>query len=376
MIKETLYYKDNYLTTFDAVVKECINDKVIKVVLDKTAFYPEGGGQPSDIGKLNDVNVLRVEVKNDIIYHIVDKEIPVGTKVKGEIDWDYRFLNMQSHTAEHIVSGIICKMYSTANVGFHIGKDFITMDFPVDISKDDLRNIEKLANQAVYKNIKIEEKIYSPEEAKSLEYRSKIELHEDIRIVKIEGYDICACCGVHVSRTGEIGTIKLLKVEKYKTGVRIYMLVGLKAIEDYTNKYEEVNKISALLSLKPNEVYIGVENQSKEIEELRREVVSLKNKIYRKEISNFSERENIVVHHADMEMNEMKNYCNLLKEKATNIAGVISNGRFLMMSDNVDLKSVLNELKTEFDIKGGGNSQLIQGQFAGDVEALIKKFSK
>ena len=376
MIKETLYYKDNYLTTFDAVVKECINDKVIKVVLDKTAFYPEGGGQPSDIGKLNDVNVLRVEVKNDIIYHIVDKEIPVGTKVKGEIDWDYRFLNMQSHTAEHIVSGIICKMYSTANVGFHIGKDFITMDFPVDISKDDLRNIEKLANQAVYKNIKIEEKIYSPEEAKSLEYRSKIELHEDIRIVKIEGYDICACCGVHVSRTGEIGTIKLLKVEKYKTGVRIYMLVGLKAIEDYTNKYEEVNKISALLSLKPNEVYIGVENQSKEIEELRREVVSLKNKIYRKEISNFSERENIVVHHADMEMNEMKNYCNLLKEKVTNIAGVVSNGRFLMMSDNVDLKSVLNELKTEFDIKGGGNSQLIQGQFAGDVEALIKKFSK
>ena len=376
MIKETLYYKDNYLTTFDAVVKECINDKVIKVVLDKTAFYPEGGGQPSDIGKLNDVNVLRVEVKNDIIYHIVDKEIPVGTKVKGEIDWDYRFSNMQSHTAEHIVSGIICKMYSTANVGFHIGKDFITMDFPVDISKDDLRNIEKLANQAVYKNIKIEEKIYSPEEAKSLEYRSKIELHEDIRIVKIEGYDICACCGVHVSRTGEIGTIKLLKVEKYKTGVRIYMLVGLKAIEDYTNKYEEVNKISALLSLKPNEVYIGVENQSKEIEELRREVVSLKNKIYRKEISNFSERENIVVHHADMEMNEMKNYCNLLKEKATNIAGVVSNGRFLMMSDNVDLKSVLNELKTEFDIKGGGNSQLIQGQFAGDVEALIKKFSK
>lgn len=376
MIKETLYYKDNYLTTFDAVVKECINDKVIKVVLDKTAFYPEGGGQPSDIGKLNDANVLRVEVKNDIIYHIVDKEIPVGTKVKGEIDWDYRFLNMQSHTAEHIVSGIICKMYSTANVGFHIGKDFITMDFPVDISKDDLRNIEKLANQAVYKNIKIEEKIYSPEEAKSLEYRSKIELHEDIRIVKIEGYDICACCGVHVSRTGEIGTIKLLKVEKYKTGVRIYMLVGLKAIEDYTNKYEEVNKISALLSLKPNEVYIGVENQSKEIEELRREVVSLKNKIYRKEISNFSERENIVVHHADMEMNEMKNYCNLLKEKATNIAGVVSNGRFLMMSDNVDLKLVLNELKTEFDIKGGGNSQLIQGQFAGDVEALIKKFSK
>lgn len=376
MIKETLYYKDNYLTTFDAVVKECINDKVIKVVLDKTAFYPEGGGQPSDIGKLNDVNVLRVEVKNDIIYHIVDKEIPVGTKVKGEIDWDYRFLNMQSHTAEHIVSGIICKMYSTANVGFHIGKDFITMDFPVDISKDDLRNIEKLANQAVYKNIKIEENIYSPEEAKSLEYRSKIELHEDIRIVKIEGYDICACCGVHVSRTGEIGTIKLLKVEKYKTGVRIYMLVGLKAIEDYTNKYEEVNKISALLSLKPNEVYIGVENQSKEIEELKREVVSLKNKIYRKEISNFSERENIVVHHADMEMNEMKNYCNLLKEKATNIAGVVSNGRFLMMSDNVDLKSVLNELKTEFDIKGGGNSQLIQGQFAGDVEALIKKFSK
>ena len=376
MIKDTLYYKDNYLTKFDATVKECINDKVIKVVLDKTAFYPEGGGQPSDIGKLNDVNVLRVEVKNDIIYHIVDKEIPVGTKVTGEIDWDYRFLNMQSHTAEHIVSGIICKMFQTSNVGFHIGKDFITMDFPVDISENDLRNIEKMANQAVYKNIKIEEKIYSSEEAKDIEYRSKIELHEDIRIVKIEGYDICACCGVHVSRTGEIGIIKLLKVEKYKNGVRIYMLAGYKAVEDYTIKYEQVNKISVLLSLKPNEVYSGVENQLKEQEELKKEISSLKNKIYKQEISGFGERENIIVYHADMEPNDMRNYCNLLKEKTTNIAGVIADGRFLMMSNNQDLKQVLNDLKIEFDIKGGGSSQMIQGQFSGDAEALIRKFSK
>ena len=376
MIKNTLYYKDNYLTKFEATVKECINDKVIKIVLDKTAFYPEGGGQPSDIGKIDNVNVLRVEEKNDVIYHIVDKEIAVGEKVECEINWEYRFSNMQAHSAEHIVSGIICKMYSTKNVGFHIGSDFITMDFPVDINESDLRNIEKLANQAVYKNIKIEDKVYSPEDAKNIEYRSKIELNEDIRIVKIEGYDICACCGVHVARTGEIGTIKLLKADKYKAGVRIYMLVGYKAIEDYTNKFEQVNKISALLSLKPNEVYKGVENQTKELEETRREVSNLKNKIYRQEISNFSERENIVVYHGNMQMNDMKNYCNLLKEKATGIAGVVADGSFLLMSDNVDLKGVLNNLKTEFDIKGGGNSQMVQGKFVGDAEALIKKFSK
>jgi alanyl-tRNA synthetase len=154
------------------------------------------------------------------------------------------------------------------------------------------------------------------------------------------------------------------------------MLVGLKAIEDYTNKSSQVNKISSLLSLKPQDVFQGVENQSKEIEELKREISSLKNKIYRKEISNFSERENIIVYHADMEMDEMRNYCNILKEKVTNIAGVVGNGRFLMISDNVDLKNVLSELKNEFDIKGGGNSQMIQGQFSGDVDALIKKFSK
>lgn len=376
MIKDTLYYKDNYLTEFEAIVKECIKDKEIKIVLDKTAFYPEGGGQPSDIGIIGDAKVLRVEDKKDVIYHIVDKEIMTGTKVNCKIDWDYRFSNMQAHSAEHIVSGIICKMFSTANVGFHIGKDFITMDFPVDITEDDLRNIEKLANQAVYKNIKIEDKVYSPEEAKKIEYRSKIELHEDIRVVKIEGYDICACCGVHVERTGEIGIIKLLKVEKYKAGVRISMLAGFKAVEDYTKKYEQVSKISGLLSLKPNEVYMGVENQTKEIEELKREITSLKNKIYRQEISNFGERENIVVHHADMDTNEMKNYCNILKEKATHIAGIVANGRFLMMSEIVDLKTTLNELKAEFDIKGGGNSQMIQGQFSGDVDALIKKFSK
>lgn len=376
MVKDTLYYKDNYLLNFDAVVKECIVDKQIKVVLDNTAFYPEGGGQPSDIGLMNDVKVLKVEEKNDVIYHIVDKEIKPGTKVKCIVDYDNRFVNMQAHSAEHIVSGIVCKMFTTSNVGFHIGKDFVTMDFPVEITESDLRKIETLANQAVYKNIKIEDKIYSPEEAKNLEYRSKIELNEDIRIVKIEGYDICACCGVHVTRTGEIGIIKLLKVEKYKAGVRIYMLAGSKAVEDYTNKYEQVSKISALLSLKPNEVFAGVEAQAKEMEELRREKAALKNKIYKQEISNFTERENIIVHHGSMESNDMRNYCNALKEKATHIAGVISDGRFIMISDNVDLKQVLNDLKTEFDIKGGGNSQMIQGQFAGDVDALIKKFSK
>lgn len=374
MIKEALFYKDNYLKEFETKVIECIDDNgKIKLVLENTAFYPEGGGQPSDTGYIDDVKVLHVSEKENKIYHEVDEKIEIGKKVKCKIDFEKRLSNMQNHTAEHIVSGLICQKYNATNVGFHIGKDFTTMDFNIEISEKDLREVEKLANEAVYKNIEVIEKIYSPEEVKNIVYRSKKELKEDVRLVKIGEYDICACCGVHVSQTGEIGIIKLLKVEKYKTGVRIYMLAGFKAVEDYTNKFDQINKISTLLSLKLDEVYVGVENLVKEIEVLKKEKSDLKNNLLMQELEKIENGKNIILEKDNLEMNDMKNFCSKLKEKASGISGVISNGKFIIMSDTANLKDVLEILKSKFDIKGGGNTSMIQGQTSSNPQEIINE---
>lgn len=378
MIKETLYYKNNYLEEFETIVEDCFEENgKIKIVLKETAFYPEGGGQPADIGFIDNFKVLDVKEKNGIIYHTIDNKIEVGKRVNCKINFKERLNNMQSHTAEHIVSGLICKKFNSTNVGFHIGKDFVTMDFNATISEENLREIEKEANHAVYKNIPVIVNTYSKEDARILNYRSKKELDEDIRIVEIPGYDSCACCGIHVNSTGEIGLIKLLKLEKYKSGVRIYMLTGDKAINDYTDKYNQVNKISTLLSLKLDEVYDGVVHQLEEIEQLKKEKANLKNIIIENEISSFEKQKNIILEKDNMEMNDMKSYCTKLKSKASNISGIVSNGKFIFMSDRVNLKDVFQTLKENIDIKGGGSNLLIQGQVNGSfdkIKEIINKF--
>lgn len=373
MIKNSLYYKDGYLKEFEAVVKECIEeDKKIKIILDNTAFYPEGGGQPSDTGFIDNVRVLKVEEKENEIYHIVDKKINVGKKVFCKINFEERFQNMQNHTAEHIVSGIICKKYNTSNVGFHIGKDFVTLDFKITLSEKQLREIESIANNAIYENIEVISKIYTPEEIKSINYRSKIELKEEVRLVKINKYDICACCGVHVKRTGEIGLIKLLKSEKYKSGIRIYMLAGKQALENYNMVYNQISKISSVLSLKLDEVEEGVSNLIKEIEKLKKDKNNLTDILFENEINNMETKESIILIKNDLNMKDMKNYCLKLKKKTTKIAGIICNGRFLIMSDNVNLKEKFEVLKENLDIKGGGNALLIQGQINESPYKLIE----
>ena len=377
MIKNSLYYKDGYLKEFEAVVKECIEeDKKIKIILDNTAFYPEGGGQPSDTGFIDNVRVLKVEEKENEIYHIVDKKINVGKKVFCKINFEERFQNMQNHTAEHIVSGIICKKYNTSNVGFHIGKDFVTLDFKITLSEKQLREIESMANNDIYENIEVISKIYTPEEIKSINYRSKIELKEEVRLVKINKYDICACCGVHVKRTGEIGIIKLLKSEKYKSGIRIYMLAGKQALENYNMVYNQISKISSVLSLKLDEVEEGVSNLIKEIEKLKKDKNNLTDILFENEINNMETKESIILIKNDLNMKDMKNYCLKLKKKTTKIAGIICNGRFLIMSDNVNLKEKFEVLKENLDIKGGGNALLIQGQINESPYKLIELLEK
>ena len=233
-----IFDEDAYITEFEATVLSCTEcEKGFEIILDQTAFFPEGGGQYPDKGTLNRTEITDVqEDKEGVIRHFSEKGIPAGEKVYGKIDWEQRFDFMQQHSGEHIFSGLAHKKFGATNVGFHLGYDETTIDLDVPLSEKDVLELELLANKAVYKNLPIEISYPSEEELEVLPYRSKKKLSGKIRIVTFPGYDICACCGTHVKQTGEIGIIKLTAFQNYKGGTRLFMLCGKRAFKDYQNK--------------------------------------------------------------------------------------------------------------------------------------------
>ncbi len=257
---EKLFYQDVYQKTFTAAVLSCEpgrNGNTWQVALDRTAFYPEGGGQPGDRGTLDAVRVLDTHEKGGVILHTTDGPLPVGGTVTGQLDWQHRFDMMQNHTGEHIVTGVIHAKYGCNNVGFHMGKETITIDLDVTFSAEELPEFEAAANQIVWANTPVDVTVYPHEAAKSVEYRSKKDLPGDVRVVTIgsasspKPADICACCGTHVTRTGEIGLIKLLSVQKFRSGVRLEMLCGRRALEYLNAVTAQNHQISTALSAKP-----------------------------------------------------------------------------------------------------------------------------
>lgn len=223
---EKLYDKDSHLKEFTGTVLSCKKTgEKYAVTLNRTAFFPEGGGQQSDRGYIGEAYISDVQIKNGEILHFADKPLSVGQAYDCKLDFDFRFRNMQNHSGEHIISGIIHRFYGFNNVGFHLGAE-MTMDFDGELTRQQLDEIEDLANKAVYENLPVKAYYPTDEELESLDYRSKLDLKENVRIVEIKGVDVCACCARHVKSTGEIGIIKILDFEKYKGGVRLIVKCG------------------------------------------------------------------------------------------------------------------------------------------------------
>lgn len=282
-----LYEADAYLGEFTATVEKCVSETgIFKVTLNQTAFYPEGGGQPADRGTLGDARVLDVQEIDGMIWHTVSELLEPGTEVVGKIDFERRFTNMQNHTGEHIVSGIVSRIYGYHNVGFHMGSEAVTVDFDGVLTKEQLFDVEMEANEAVLKNVPVTASYPSGEELKQIDYRSKKEIEGQVRLVSVEGYDCCACCGTHVSRTGEIRLIKILGVQNYKGGVRVSMLCGETAFRDYMVKHSNIVGIAQLLSVKPEEAGDAVVRLKEKNIELKKELKQLKKQINAKEGQN------------------------------------------------------------------------------------------
>ncbi len=377
---EKLFYQDSHRTEFTAKVLSCEPCKdQYKIVLDRTVFFPEGGGQYADTGFLDTVEVTDVHEKEGVIYHTATEALTVGTEVFGRIRWDERFEKMQQHTGEHIVSGLVKKRFGYHNVGFHLGSDYCTMDFDGPITKEELKELEFEANCAVWKNLDIEVDYPSKEVLKDLDYRSKIEIEGQVRIVTIPGYDICACCAPHVKKTGEIGLIKLVNMINYKGGERITMLCGARALRDYDKKEDNVKEISALLCAKEPEVSEAVKHLKNEQQSLKGKNALLQQKLLAFQAQDIVIDEEItVVFDAELSGNAPRELMNLLLDRGAKVCAVFvgtdeAGYRYVIGSRSEDVRPISKKLNEAFSGRGGGKPEMVQGTLCGKASEIKEK---
>ena len=377
---EKLYYKDSYIKEFDATVLSCESfDGAFLTELDATAFFPEGGGQGADTGKIGDAYVSDVREKAGRILHYTDKMLEIGEKYHCEIDFEKRFRRMQNHSGEHIVSGIVHRLFGLDNVGFHMGHEDVTVDYNGFLDRDAILRIEREANLKVASNVPISTELYDSERLQKIEYRSKKELDGDVRIVSIKDCDVCACCAPHVKQTGEVGIIKLLDAIKYKGGVRIHMLCGLDALDDYNRKYESVRYIANELSVKQADVAEAFDRFSEELSSLRAELAKARYELLEKKLAEFPFTDgNICVFEKDLSGDLLRRFCSSLADKCTGICAVFSGDEraynYVIISRRIDLRALRNDINSAISGKGGGSSEMMQGRASCTAKEAMEYF--
>lgn len=380
-----LYDADAYQTEFEATVLACEevekkDGRVYQVWLDQTLFFPEEGGQSPDMGTIDGVEVLDVQIKNEVITHTLAAPLTVGTTVKGVVDWKHRFYNMQQHSGEHIFSGIVHKKFGYDNVGFHLSDSIVTMDFNGVISPKEIAEIETAANQAIIENIPVEVSYPSKEELKELDYRSKIEIEGQVRIVTIPGYDVCACCAPHVRRTGEIGSLKVMNVQSYKGGVRVSILCGFRALDAFRQKADIITELMAEFSTSQDAILDNVKKLKGANQTMKNQLAAAKQELMEYKVSAIPEdSENAILFEADLETPVVRGVVNGLVEKFAGISAVFvgndENGyQFIVGSKNKDCRQIAATLREKLSARGGGSDKMIQGSVAAtqlQIEELL-----
>lgn len=371
-----LYEEDAYRRRFSARVLSCVSQKKNwAVILDQTCFFPEGGGQPCDLGTLGGARVVDVQLRGEEIIHTVDSPLEEGAAVEGEIDWARRFDLTQQHSGEHIVSGIIHSLYGYDNVGFHMGADVVTVDWNGPLTREQVSEIEEKANEVIWANRETEIFVPSREELASLPYRSKKELEGEVRIVRFPGADTCACCGTHVSRAGEVGLIRILSVQKLREGVRCEMVSGRRALEYDRAVGEQNHRISVLLSAKERETAGAVEKLQTENEALKYRLAGLETQLCQLTARQYAGVGNCLLFREGLDPNELRRLTVAVMETCGGICATFSakgEGGFsyCLGQTGGDLRQLVKELNQALRGRGGGKPFFAQGAVQGSQEEI------
>lgn len=382
METEKLFYQDAYLKETTAKVLECRKGKHgYEIVLDRTCFYPEGGGQPGDRGTLNGIPVTDTHEKDGMVLHYTDSPLEPGTEVTAVIDWARRFDLTQQHSGEHMVSGVVHRIYGYDNVGFHMGADMVTIDFSGELTEQQLREVETEVNQRIWLDDTVKCWYPSPEELKEIPYRSKKELTGKVRIAEFPGADICACCGTHVAHTGEIGLVKIVSVEKFHSGVRVEMLSGGRALRYLTAVQDQNRQVSQLLSAKVMETAKAVKNLADEAERLRQQVYAMENAQFAAKAEQLRGQGNVLVKMDGLSADGVRRAAIAIQETCGGRAAVFSgdeeNGyKYAVGEPDGNLRDWVKELNGALHGRGGGKPGFVQGSVAAKWDEIVAFMSR
>ena len=369
METKKLYYDDPFLREFSAQVLSCEEVKGgFSVVLDATAFYPEGGGQPADRGTLGMIRVLDVHEKDGVITHLCDGGFEPGETVKGAIDWARRFDHMQQHSGEHICSGLICERFGCDNVGFHMGADIVTIDFNAEIGWEELMEIEARANQYIYEDHAIDIQFHRGAELETIDYRSKKPLEGDVRIVSFPGADCCACCGTHVASSGQVGIVKFLSCQKFREGVRIELLCGERAYRYLSATWEQNLRVAQSLSAKPTESAAAVARMETELGALKLRSARLEGQVFTQVAARLAGQGDVLLFEEDMSPDSVRMLCDAVMNtcggRCAVFAGADGAWKYALGQKDGDLRDLVKRLNAALRGRGGGKPFFAQGSAA------------
>lgn len=396
--KTTYLYDSNaYATEFDATVLNCekVSENEYHLILDQTLFFPEQGGQSPDKGTINGIQVSDVQINDGVIVHtltvdnerahedavIKDSLLKPGDKVHGIIDWTHRFYNMQQHSGEHIFSGIVHSRFGYDNVGFHLSDQTVTMDFNGIMSEQDIYDIEYEVNKAITENIEVQVTFPTREELEKLEYRSKIEIEGQVRIVTVPGYDVCACCAPHVRRTGEIGILKVMGIQNYKGGIRVTILCGFRALMAFREKAAVISELTGFLTTGQDKLVDTVKKLKTSSQNMSSQLAQANQTLLLQKLESIpAEQEDVIMFETGINTKTLRNVINSMMEKHSGYCGIFvgddENGyNYVVGSKNKDCKEIAGKLKDEFSAKGGGNSQMIQGSLVASANDISTVFN-
>ena len=382
METEKLYYADPFLKTFTATVLDCQPGKNgFVVTLDRTAFYPEGGGQPADQGTLDGAAVTDVHEKNGVVLHNVDSAVEIGKTVTGVIDWARRFDHMQQHSGEHICSGLICGRCHCDNVGFHMGTDMVTIDFNADIPWEELLEIEAQANQYIYEDHPIDIQSHRGAELDAIDYRSKKPLEGDVRIVAFPGADCCACCGTHVLRSGQVGLVKFLSVQKFREGVRIELLCGKRALNYLARTWEQAKTIGQRLSVKPVDAAAAVERLEHELSAAKLRCAQLEESVFAAIAQEQAGKGDVLLFQPPMKPDSVRKLADAAAKTCGGLAAVFAGEGIhyayaLGRADGQDISAQVKAMNAALHGRGGGRNGFAQGSVEAEQNAIEAFFKE
>jgi len=375
-----LFYEDSHLQSFESMVTGCTEVKNgWEITLNATAFYPEGGGQACDTGKLGDAKVLAVREAGEEIVHLCDKPLESGTTVNGTIDWERRFDLMQQHSGEHMVSGVIHQKYGYHNVGFHMGSDLVTIDFDGPIPPEDLQGIEDTVNAAIWENRPLRCWYPTAEELPTVPYRRKKDLPWPVRIVEIPGIDLCACCGTQVKHTGEVGLVKLFSCVKFHEGVRMEMACGKRALALLNTVYEQNKQVSQAFSAKPDQTGQAARRMNETLAAEKFRATGLEKRLFGY-IAKDHAGEDLALHFSEgLSPNANRELCDAMAEHckiAVALSGSDETGYSIcIISRTENVKQLGADAFQALRGRGGGKPNAVQGNITAPRQEIERYFS-